>query len=137
MQCPKCRLENPPSTETCDCGYSFVTRSFVPKPSSRSGTYPSIGQEKSRYSALESISKGARVAAWLMAAFMVIAGIVILLNLADQQKTFAIPTAIAFFGAAAGQWLVFTVIAEAIMLFVDIAYDVRAIAIKINSSDGR
>lgn len=72
-----------------------------------------------------------------MAAFMVIAGIVILLNLTDQQKTFAIPTAIGFFIGAAVQWLVFKVIAEAIMLFVDIAYDVRAIALKINSSDGR
>ena len=24
MQCPRCRLENPPSAEVCDCGYSFV-----------------------------------------------------------------------------------------------------------------
>jgi hypothetical protein len=23
MQCPKCGLENPPSAETCDCGYSL------------------------------------------------------------------------------------------------------------------
>lgn len=27
MQCPNCRLENPPSAEWCDCGYSFKTRS--------------------------------------------------------------------------------------------------------------
>jgi hypothetical protein len=23
MQCPKCRIESPPSTDRCDCGYSF------------------------------------------------------------------------------------------------------------------
>ena len=29
MQCPRCHLENPPSTEVCDCGYSFATGSYV------------------------------------------------------------------------------------------------------------
>ncbi len=24
MQCPNCRLENPPSSSVCDCGYDFV-----------------------------------------------------------------------------------------------------------------
>jgi len=25
VQCPKCRLENPPNTVWCDCGYNFST----------------------------------------------------------------------------------------------------------------
>jgi hypothetical protein len=25
MQCPKCRLENPPNAKWCDCGYDFST----------------------------------------------------------------------------------------------------------------
>src|ERR1039458_3248232 len=120
MECPRCHLENPPSTETCDCGHSFVTGSYVPKPSSRSGTFSGTGPEKSRYFALESISKGARVAAWLAAAVLVIAGILILANSTGQ---FARPAAIGCFIAAAGQWFVFKVIAEAIALFIDIAYD--------------
>jgi len=32
MQCPNCRLEPPPSTEKCDCGYSFKTGSLTPDP---------------------------------------------------------------------------------------------------------
>jgi len=26
MQCPSCQLENPPTAEVCDCGYSFTKR---------------------------------------------------------------------------------------------------------------
>lgn len=26
MECPKCRLENPPGSSTCDCGYEFSPR---------------------------------------------------------------------------------------------------------------
>jgi hypothetical protein len=29
MQCPQCRLENPPSADTCDCGYSFGSGTYV------------------------------------------------------------------------------------------------------------
>jgi hypothetical protein len=87
MQCPRCHLENPPSTESCDCGYSFVTGSYVPKASSRSGTtFSSTGAPKGRYYALESISWGCRVTAWVAAASLVVAGIVVLFNLTDQQR---------------------------------------------------
>jgi len=27
MTCPACRLENPPTTPMCDCGYNFQTKS--------------------------------------------------------------------------------------------------------------
>ena len=30
MDCPKCRLINPPNAVTCDCGYNFVTRTVDP-----------------------------------------------------------------------------------------------------------
>lgn len=133
MQCPRCHLENPPSADVCDCGYSFVTGSYVPKVSSRSETKLSGGPEKSRYFALENISRGCRVASWLAAILMALAGIAVLFNLTEQQKTaFGIPAAIALFGSAVLQWLLFRGIAEAIILFVDIAYDVRAIATKLN-----
>jgi len=137
MQCPRCHLENPASTETCDCGYSFVTGSYVPKPSTRSGASSVSGGQRGRYSALEGISRFYRIAAWLVAAVLVVAGIVLFVESTDQQKGVMIPTAIGCFIAAAVQWLVFTAVAEAIALFVDVANDVRAIAIKINSSDGR
>jgi hypothetical protein len=26
MRCPICRLENPPGSEKCDCGYNFITK---------------------------------------------------------------------------------------------------------------
>jgi hypothetical protein len=25
MQCPKCRLQNPPDTEVCECGHHFIS----------------------------------------------------------------------------------------------------------------
>src|ERR1035438_8397569 len=31
MECPRCHLENPPSAERCDCGYSFAKRSSPPR----------------------------------------------------------------------------------------------------------
>ena len=137
MQCPRCHLENPPSTDVCDCGYSFATGSYVPKPSNRSGASPSAEPEKTRYAALEMISSGFRLASWLVPAVLVVTGIAMLLNSTDQQKAYLIPAAIGCFLGAAGQWLVLKATAEAIILFVDIAYDVRAIAVKINSSDAR
>ncbi len=29
MQCPKCKLENVPTAEYCDCGYSFKTGEVI------------------------------------------------------------------------------------------------------------
>ena len=59
-------------------------------------------------------------------------GIVLLLNTTDQQKTFAIPAALACFIYAAVAWLTCMVMAEGITLFIDIADDVRSIAAKLN-----
>ena len=137
MQCPRCHLENPPSTDTCDCGYSFATGSYVRRPSGFSGASSSTEPKKSQYAALETISTIFRVAAWLVAAVLVLAGIAALAYPTDQLKALAIPTAVSCFIAAGLQWLVLKAVAEGIALFVDIAYDVRAIVVKITSSDGR
>ena len=32
MICPKCKLENPPETEVCDCNYNFITKSNGKEP---------------------------------------------------------------------------------------------------------
>jgi hypothetical protein len=64
---------------------------------------------------------------------MVLVGIAILVNSTDQQKPFMIPAAIGCFIGAALEWLVLKAVAEAIMLFVDIASDVHAIAAKMHS----
>ena|ERR1017187_5242763 len=135
MQCPRCHLENPPSTEVCDCGYSFATGSYVRKPSTSSPASSGTGPQKTRYAALETISAIFRFAAWLVAAALVITGVVILVNSTDLTRPFAIPAAIGCFIGAALQWLVLKAVAEATILFVDIAYDVRAIAVKVNSNE--
>jgi hypothetical protein len=88
------------------------------------------GPGKSRYAALEAISAGFRVGAWLVALVLVAMGIAILVNATDQQKSYLIPAAVGCFVGAGWQWLVLKATAEAIILFVDIAYDVRAIASK-------
>ncbi len=137
MQCPRCHLENPPSADVCDCGYSFASGSYVRKPSGPSGTSSRTEPQKSRYAALETISTVFRVAAWLVAAALVLAGIAALAYPTGQLKALAVPTAVGCFIAAALQWLALKAVAEAIALFVDIAYDVRAIVVRINSSDSR
>ena len=71
-----------------------------------------------------------RVGAWLVAAALALVGIVILVNSTDQLKPVAIPVAAGCFIGAAWQWLMLKAVAEAITLFVDIAYDVHAIAVK-------
>src|SRR5579863_1039933 len=119
MQCPKCQLVNPPSTSTCDCGYSFEKGTYVGRPSERS-TGTRVASARSRYSALEIVSTVYRVTAWLGAAVLVMLGIVLLLNTTDQQKTFAIPAALACFIYAAVAWLTCMVMAEGITLFIDI-----------------
>jgi len=137
MQCPRCQLENTPSTTTCDCGYSFATGEYVPKPVNRRGEHSMGGQEKPRYAALESISTIYRIAAWVIFAVLVLVGIVILANSTEQTRSIAVYTAVACFVGAVVQWLVLKAVAEAIMLFVDIACDVRAMAAKMNNNDGR
>jgi len=137
MQCPRCHLENPPTTDVCDCGYSFATGSYARKALGASAALGGAGLEKTRYAALEGISTICRIAAWLVAGALVLAGIVILVNSTDQLKYSAIPPALGCFIGAAFQWLLLKAFAEVIMLFVDVAYDVRAIAIKINNVDGR
>jgi len=137
MQCPRCHLENPPSTTTCDCGYSFATGAYVPKPVNRPSEHSMGGQEKPRYAALENISTIYRIAAWVIFAALILVGVVILANSTEQTRSIALYTAVACFVGAAVQWLVLKAVAEAIMLFVDIACDVRAMAAKMNNNDGR
>ncbi len=135
MQCPNCGLENPPSSETCDCGYSFVKGLYVPTQPNRTAL---IGvPDTGRYSALRSISRIYGASALLIACTLVVAGIVILINSSEQQKAIAIGTAIGCFSAAAVQWLIFRGVAEAITLLVDIANDVHAIAAKAYSATAR
>ncbi len=54
MQCPRCRLENPPTAQRCDCGYDFPTGqvrvSYLPAPeqsanrvASFAGLVPRVG----------------------------------------------------------------------------------------------
>jgi hypothetical protein len=136
MQCPKCNLENPPSADTCDCGYSFSKGVYVSRPASPSNASPRASAS-GRYHALESISAGLRAGAWLVALMLVVMGVVILVNATDQQKGYSVPAAIGCFASAGLQWLVLKATAEAIILFLDIASDVRAIAVKMNTSDGR
>ncbi|MEI9972340.1 MAG: hypothetical protein WDO73_09990 [Ignavibacteriota bacterium] len=130
MQCPKCRLENPPSADACDCGYSFLKGVYVSQPVSPSSA-SHTAFAKRQYHALESISTGLRVGAWLVALVLVAVGVVILASATDQQRSASIPAALGYFASAALQWLVLKATAEAIILFVDIAHDVRAIAAKL------
>jgi len=133
-QCPKCHLENPPSAEVCDCGYSFSKGVYVSRSVSRSESAITTAA-RGRYHALETVSTIYRVAAWIGAAGLVVLGIVLLVNATEQQKTYALPAAIACFIYAGAAWLTCTFIAEGIGLFVDIAYDVRVIASKVNEFD--
>ena len=64
-------------------------------------------------------------------------GVVILATSTDQTRALGIPAAIGCVVGAAVQWLALKAVSESIILFVDVAYDVRAIAVKINSSDAR
>lgn len=125
MQCPKCHLENPPSTETCDCGYSFATRSYT-KPVRSTG----VGAARGRYAALERIAGACKVVSWIAGCSMVLAPAIVLANATEALRPYAIGLAVACLNAAALQWFIFRGIAEAIMLFVDIANDVRTIAAK-------
>lgn len=85
---------------------------------------------RGRYFVLETISTAYRVAAWVTATAMVVAGAVLLINATDQQKIYSITGAIACFVWAAVGWLTCMVVAEGIALFVDVAYDVRSILAK-------
>jgi uncharacterized membrane protein len=131
MQCPKCHLENPPSADACDCGYSFSKGVYVSRPVNHSASV-SAAAARGRYHALETVSNIYRIAAWLSAAGLIVVGIVLLVNATDQQKAYALPAAIGCFIYAGAAWLTCTFVAEGIGLFVDIAYDVRAIATKVN-----
>jgi hypothetical protein len=131
MQCPKCHLENPPSADACDCGYSFSKGVYISRPVNHSAS-ASAATARGRYHALETVSTIYRVLAWVGAAGLIVAGIALLANTTDQQKVFAIPAATACFIYAGAAWLTCMFIAEGIGLFVDIAYDVRAIAAKLN-----
>jgi hypothetical protein len=130
MQCSKCRLENPPSAETCDCGYSLKTGLFVAKRANHLNVKSerTHAQETRQYYALETISSGFRFTAWANAVVLVLLGFGVLMVNADPGWHLKVWLAIGFFGCAFTQWLILKGIAEGIMLFLDIADDVRKIA---------
>lgn len=141
MQCPRCRLENPPTAQVCDCGYSFDGKTTLADRSPRvsaldTDRYAAQEARRSRYYALESVSAGYHTMALLIGALMALLGIGCLvggLYMASSGEGIfwvapAIVVAIWCLGAGALQWIILRAIGEAIGLFVDIAYDVQRIA---------
>lgn len=128
MECPKCHLVNPPSSDVCDCGYSFEKGVHIGRPTVRSQPTFASGPGQGRYHVLERISVGYYIAAWVVSIGLVAVGIILLTQGNEPQKTAAIPMALVFFLCAPGAWLTCTLMAAGISLFVDIAYDIRSIA---------
>jgi hypothetical protein len=129
LKCPKCRLENPPSTDVCDCGYSFSSGTYVPRPTSPSGQSFTASAELGRYAVLERIAKNCRIAGWIVAIVLSLIGAATLVNAPDVAK--AVRGAIIWFLVAFAQLGTSILIAELISLAVDIANDVRVIAAKL------
>jgi len=128
MECPRCHLENPPSAEYCECGYSFVTKSVAHCVSTALPREANTVLRSRRYPAHEKISGGFRALEWIFAAGFVISGIVAVVSSTDQAKPITLAAAIGAAIMAAVLGLVLPSIGEGIVLFVDIACDVRTIA---------
>jgi hypothetical protein len=118
MQCPECRLENPPSSENCDCGYSFQ--------SGRPG--PKLNGGRPRFLALAAFANGYKILGAVILVVLLAAAIVTLVKLPDQP--FTMPVALGCLIVGVSQFVILTALGEAIHLFIDIAEDVRHIATK-------
>jgi hypothetical protein len=52
MQCPKCGIENPPSADMCDCGYSFAKGTYASDSAVATAT---AANEKKRHGCLTAL----------------------------------------------------------------------------------
>jgi hypothetical protein len=84
--------------------------------------------ETTDYYALEAISRWFRSTAWINAIVLVLLGIAVLTMDSTVSATTRAGSAIMLLVIASMQWLVLKAISEGLIIFVNIAQDVRAIA---------